>query len=185
MALTPNFIEIDRLKEFSTINENLDSKLLEPTLIAVQDLHLRQILGKNLYNELKTQIDADTVTALNQTLLNDYIEAYLLQKVVSECMLDITVKLRNKAVMTTSSDNGIVADLTQLSKMQGQYANRAEGYKNLMEEYLCENSSSYPLYCPKASTKVNGATGFFLGNTREYENRRNKDTRYPKKDCCD
>ena len=179
MSLTPAFIEIDRLKEFSVVNENLDNKLLEPTLIAVQDLFLRQILGKDLYNELKTQVDNSSVTSDNQTLLNDYIEPYLINKVIANCMLDITYKLRNKAVMTNNSDNGQVATLTDLSKLMGQYENRAEGYKKLLDEFLCDNGTTYPLYCQKKSSQYNNTTGIYFGNVRP-----KKGYKYPEKDNC-
>lgn len=181
MALTPLFIEAARLKEFSVISENLDNKLLEPTIIIVQDLYLRDVLGEDLYAELLTQINAGTTTALNQTLLNDYVEPYLINKVISESVLDITYKLRNKAIMTTGSDLGNVANLTDLSKIQGQYNNRAEGYRKILVDFMCENSDDYPLYCPKNTES--SVSGIYLGNKRtdyrhRYENR-------PQKDCCD
>jgi hypothetical protein len=43
--MTPLLIEAQRLKQFSTINGNLDNKLIEPTIIMVQDINLQQILG--------------------------------------------------------------------------------------------------------------------------------------------
>lgn len=178
--MTPLLIAADRLKEFSVISENLDNKLLEPTIINVQELHLYDILGKDLYNDIITQVNAGTTTALNQTLLNDYVEPYLINKVIAESVLDITYKLRNKAIMTTSSDFGQVASLTDLSKIQGKYENIAEGYKRKIHDYLCENGTDYPLYCPK--NKESAIGGIYLGNPRKdyrhrYENR-------PEKDCC-
>lgn len=178
--MTPLFIEASRLKTFSVVSENLDNKLLEPTIISVQDLYLRDILGKDLYDELITQINANTVTSLNQTLLNDYIEPYLINKVISESVIDLTYKLRNKAIMTTNSDFGQVANLTDLSKVQGQYNNRAEGYRNLLETYMCDNGSDYPLYCPKNKESTIG--GLYLGNPRcknRYYEKNRKDQ------CCD
>ena len=178
MALTPAFIEIDRIKEFSVANENLDNKLLEPTLIYIQDGYLRQLLGKDFYDAIIVQINADTVTAVNQTLLNDYIEPYLINKVLANCMLDITYKLRNKAVSTMNADFTNVADLTDLSKMSGQYEQRAKTYQSMMVEFLCDNSGDYPLYSPKQATRTNNTSGLFLGNVRKkrtYEE--------PYKDC--
>ena len=178
--MTPLFIESTRLKNFSVISENLDNKLIEPTIVAVQDLYLRDIVGKDLYAELITQINANTVTALNQTLLNDYIEPYLINKVISESVLDMTYKMRNKAIMTTNSDFGQVANLTDLSKIKGQYENRAEGYKNLLEKFMCENGDDYPLYYPKNKESTLG--GLYLGNPR-YKNRYYEKSK--KDNCCD
>jgi hypothetical protein len=181
MALTPLLIEAARLKEFSVISENLDNKLLEPTIITVQDLFLKDILGKDLYAEIISQVNANTVTALNQTLLNDYVEPYLINKVISESVIDLTFKLRNKAIMTTGSDNSQIASLTDLTKVQGQYNNRAEGYRKILVDFMCESNDDYPLYCPRNRESTIG--GFYLGNKRHdyrhrYENR-------PEKDCCD
>lgn len=178
--MTPLFIESTRLKNFSVISENLDNKLIEPTIVAVQDLYLRDIVGKDLYAELITQINANTVTSLNQTLLNDYIEPYLINKVISESVLDMTYKMRHKAIMTTNSDFGQVANLTDLSKIKGQYENRAEGYKNLLEKFMCDNGDDYPLYCPKNKESTLG--GLYLGNPR-YKNRYYEKNK--KDNCCD
>jgi hypothetical protein len=177
--MTPLFIEASRLKNFSVISENLDNKLIEPTIINVQELFLYEILGKDLYAEICTQINAGSVSALNQTLLNDYLEPYLINKVISESVIDVTFKIRNKAIMTTSSENGQVVSTSELAQIQGKYNNIAEGYRSKIDEYLCENGSSYPLYCPKNHTTSIG--GIYLGNSR-YENRyKNK---YPSKDNC-
>jgi hypothetical protein len=72
--------------------------------------------------------------------------------------------MRNKAIMTTNSDFGQVANLTDLSKIKGQYENRAEGYKNLLEKFMCDNGDDYPLYCPK--NKESSLGGLYLGNPR-------------------
>lgn len=178
MALVPQFIETDRLKEFSVISENLDSKLLEPTIINVQELSLKKLIGKDLYAELVSEVNAGVVSALNQTLLNDYIEPYLINKVIAESVIDLTYKLRNKAIMTTSSDFGQVANLTDLSKVQGKYNGIAEGYKIALNDYLCENSSDYPLYCPKNKESTLG--GIYLGNPRP-----KRIYNDPQKNCCD
>ena len=77
MSLTPQFISIEVIKDQSVINENVDSKLLQPTLIMVQDIYLKQVIGKDLYAELITQVNAESVSALNTTLLTDYIQPYL------------------------------------------------------------------------------------------------------------
>jgi len=69
------FLSADRLKEDTVINENTDNKLINPTIIMVQDIYIQAILGTSLYEEIKTQIKADTVSANNQKLLNDYIQS--------------------------------------------------------------------------------------------------------------
>jgi hypothetical protein len=155
MSLTPQFIDIAVLKDQSVVNENLDSKLLIPTLIAVQDVYLYGILGKNLYNELITQINAESVTALNTTLLTDYIQPYLINKVLSQCVIDINYKFKNKALMVGSSDNAQPLDNSGMSLIQVKYANFAESYRGKLVDYLVENSTDYPLFkCVKNYSEI-------------------------------
>jgi hypothetical protein len=155
MSLTPQFIDIAVLKDQSVINENVDSKLLIPTLIAVQDVYLYGILGKNLYNELITQINAESVTPLNTTLLTDYIQPYLINKVLSQCVIDINYKFKNKALMVGSSDNAQPLDNSGMSLIQVKYANFAESYRGKLVDYLVENSTDYPLFkCVKNYSEI-------------------------------
>ena len=58
------FIDINSVKELSLIDENVDNKLLLPTLTMVQDIYLQKILGTPLFNDLKTKITADPTLAL-------------------------------------------------------------------------------------------------------------------------
>ena len=54
------FININSVKELSLIDENVDNKLLLPTLLKVQDIELQRILGTPLFNDFKTKITADS-----------------------------------------------------------------------------------------------------------------------------
>ena len=155
MSLTPQFISIEVLKDQSVINENVDSKLLQPTLIMVQDIYLKQVIGKELYAELITQVNAESVTALNTTLLTDYIQPYLINKVVSELVIDVNYKIKNKALMVGSSDNAQPLDSSGMSIVQTKYRNIAENYRVNLVDYLTENRLDYPLFsCAKNYSEI-------------------------------
>ena len=155
MSLTPQFISIEVIKDQSVINENVDSKLLQPTLIMVQDIYLKQVIGKDLYAELITQVNAESVTALNTTLLTDYIQPYLINKVVSELVIDVNYKIKNKALMVGSSDNAQPLDNTGMSIIQTKYRNIAENYRVNLVDYLIDNSTDYPLFsCVKNYSEI-------------------------------
>lgn len=155
MSLTPQFISIEVLKDQSVINENVDSKLLQPTLIMVQDIYLKQVIGKDLYAELITQVNAESVTALNTTLLTDYIQPYLINKVVSELVIDVNYKIKNKALMVGSSDNAQPLDSSGMSIVQTKYRNIAENYRVSLVDYLTDNYLDYPLFkCAKNYSEI-------------------------------
>jgi hypothetical protein len=155
MSLTPQFISIEVIKDQSVINENVDSKLLQPTLIMVQDIYLKQVIGKDLYAELITQVNAESVSALNTTLLTDYIQPYLINKVVSELVIDVNYKIKNKALMVGSSDNGQPLDTSGMSIIQTKYRNIAENYRVNLVDYLLDNYTDYPLFkCVKNYSEI-------------------------------
>ena len=63
------FISETQLKDGSVIEENTDMKVLKPLILLAQDQRIQPIIGSGIYAELKTQIQANTLTSLNTTLL--------------------------------------------------------------------------------------------------------------------
>jgi len=167
------FISEQALKDSSIINENVDMKLLLPTIKLAQEKYVLPILGTALYNELKTQITNATLTVLNETLLDDYIQPCLIWWIMAESPMPLTYKFMNKSVATRSSENANAASLNDLLKLEERFKDNAQWYSQRVANYLLENSTQYPLYLnpgngidtivPKKSVY---STGMFLGNTK-------------------
>jgi hypothetical protein len=176
--MTPLLIEAQRLKQFSTINSNVDNKLIEPTIIIVQDIYLQSILGTDLYDEICNQVDAANVSVLNKTLLDQFIENYLLNMVVSQGLVDWNYKFSNKNVAKLTADNTLNADLSELERIGQKYIGQAEFYAKRLSAYLCDNAASYPLYHNgnNESWKIRPirdvyTSNFYTGNKRvDYRN---------------
>jgi hypothetical protein len=177
-SMTPLLIEAQRLKQFSTINSNVDNKLIEPTIIIVQDIYLQSILGTDLYEEICNQVDAANVSVLNKTLLDQFIENYLLNMVVSQGLVDWNYKFSNKNVAKLTADNTLNADLSELERIGQKYIGQAEFYAKRLSAYLCDNAASYPLYLNgnNESWKIRPirdvyTSNFYTGNKRvDYRN---------------
>lgn len=167
------FISEQALKDSSIINENVDMKLLLPTIKLAQEKYILPILGTALYNELKAQITNSTLTVLNETLLDDYIQPCLIWWIMAESPMPLTYKFMNKSVATRSSENANAASLNDLLKLEERFKDNAQWYSQRVANYLLENSTIYPLYLnpgngidtivPKKSVY---STGMFLGNTK-------------------
>ena len=75
--MTQTFIiSEEKLREFTDINDNLDSKLIKNAVREAQDIYLQRLTGTSLYNYILAQIDADTLSGNYQTcynLLNIYL----------------------------------------------------------------------------------------------------------------
>lgn len=167
------FISEQALKDSSIINENVDMKLLLPTIKLAQEKYVLPILGTALYNELKTQITNSTLTVLNETLLDDYIQPCLIWWIMAESPMPLTYKFMNKSVATRSSENANAASLNDLLKLEERFKDNAEWYSQRITNYLLENSTQYPLYLNPGNgidtivpKKTMYSTGMFLGNTK-------------------
>lgn len=171
------FIDEQYFKDFSIVNDNTDMKILTPTIEKVQDMRILPILGTALYNEIKTQINADDLSTENQTLLEEYVQKAMLWWVLYECPPVFVYRFMNKGVMKKSSDNSSSADLAEINFLMDRFKNDAEWYSERITLFLCQNSADYPLYnnpgsgadtiAPNAS---NFETPFFLDDVqRDYD----------------
>jgi hypothetical protein len=140
------FISETYIKDNSFIDENVDVNLLRSEILDVQELRILPILGTGLFDELKTQITANTVTALNRTLLNDYVKPALKFWVLFDSALIFTFKITNKSIYKKTAENSETVATTDLDRIMDYCKIRAEFYSERITKYLIQNCTSYPLY---------------------------------------
>jgi len=180
------FISESFLKDNTLLHENIDFKYLRPVVILCQDIHIQPKLGSTMYDELKTQITAGTLTAANTTLLVDYIQPALLYWTQAEAPTAISYKFLNKGLHQQSSENSSNASLDEINFISQKYKDKAEWYTERLVRFLLENSNNYIAYQnpssgldtiqPETDTFT---TGMFLGRRKKitsledkYEQRR-------------
>jgi len=140
------FISEAFVKDNTLLHENIDFKFLRPVIILCQDIHLQPKLGTTLYNEIKTQITAGTLTTANTTLLNDHIQPMLLYWVQAEAPTAISYKFLNKGVMQQTSENSSAASLDEINFISQKYKDKAEWYTERLVTYLLEHSTDFAAY---------------------------------------
>lgn len=135
-----------QLKQGTIIDENTDMKVLNPIIQDAQDMRIETIIGSGLMNEIKAQIVAGNLTALNSTLLDTKIIPALKQWVIYEYTLPSTYKFRNKNTGTQGGDQNQPASLDDLLFLMDKVKDKAEWYSQRLINYLLEHESDYPLY---------------------------------------
>ena len=146
MATTALFVTEQFIKDNTLIDGNVDMKYITITIADAQRIHVMPILGTALYNELDTQIVAGTLTALNTTLLNDYIQDALKFWVIYEGIDLFTYHITNKNVSTKSSDNSQPIQQVDVIRLMDRNRDKAEFFSERVTKYLIENYTSYPLF---------------------------------------
>lgn len=166
------FISQDYLTENSIINNNVDYKILRPTIIMAQDIYLDAVLGTPLYEDLCTKGLAVTLNANEILLIKKYIQKPLLWYVLMESTPEFKFKYMNKGIMVKSSENSQGADTKDIMMLMDHWRVKAEAYAEKLTRYLKANVTKFPKYneYTETGTRANNGnytTGFYLDDYEE------------------
>ena len=134
------------LKENSEIDENVDMKLLNPTIWRCQIQYMQNVLGTNLYNRILADIEASTLTGDYLTLVDDYCVDALQYWVMYEVQIPLLIKFRDKSVSKKNSTNSTPIDSKMLSRVENRFKDKAEYFTKRISDYLCVNSALFTEY---------------------------------------
>ncbi len=161
------FISETYVKNNSLIDENVDMRLVLPSIRDAQELRMHPILGTPFYNDLKDKITGGTLNADEINLLDNYVAPSMLQSTLYECSASMLFKYRNKSVSTKNSENSQPISYQDLQFLRDEWRNKAEERDQRLINYLCDNSTLFPKYNEASDDltpkKTAYQTGFWLG----------------------
>ena len=144
-------IPLAYLNEACFLSLNNDEKEYKMSLNLAQD-QLRAILGSEFYDQISTQYDAqaDTFTAANETLYEDYIKGYLAWQTYLFYLQFSQAKDTPSGVREFTDENSTILSDIKLSARERNVSDKAQFYKNQMINFLKNaqdnDSTAYPLY---------------------------------------
>lgn len=134
-----------KLRQFTDINDNLDSRFITSAVIESQDIHIQRIIGTLLYNKIMSDIDSDSLSGNYKSLVDDYIQPSLLYWSYYECLEAIYIRPRNNGLLrSTGGDNSESVDLTIYEKKRQSVKNKAEWYSEKLTDHLIEYQGNFP-----------------------------------------
>lgn len=155
-------------KENSPVTENVQMKDVYPHIDAAQDINLRNILGSEFLDYIKTQYNNQVLTADEIELVQDYIQPAVLYRALYLALPFMQFNLRNKGVMVNTDDAANAAGFSEFKFLLQMIKDRAESNEELLRTYLCKEGSRYPLYKtqdgltpPDKSTNWDGGLIFY------------------------
>lgn len=165
-------ISEDYIKTNSGLNDNVWGSYLTPAIREAEDMRLQSIIGTSLYKTILNQVDNDEVSVEIETLIEDYIQIFLMYQTISDLVPIIGVKLTNLGAVVSNDEH-----LTNLSQgerdlVQNYYLERADFYAKRLQEYLLANREKYPELndCDCENMKANlyssASCTLFLGGLR-------------------
>ena len=136
-----------KLRQFTDINDSVDTALLKNAVRTAQDIEVQRILGTQLYQSILSQIDAGpTWTNSNyETLVNDYIQDFLLYAAYYEALEAIYIRPRNNGLLTpTGGENSIEVDRSLFNVKRQNTENKMQFYADRLSSYLAEEQALFP-----------------------------------------
>ena len=141
LIVSPAFV-----KENTVLHYNVDDGYLKPLIDSIQNTFVRPILGSALFDEIQNQIKLNTVTALNETLIKEYLRDALKWEVCHKYTRIGTYKLNNKGAGTHSGDNFSSLSQQELVTAKSIFKDNADFYRRKLKLFLKQNENDYPLY---------------------------------------
>lgn len=140
------FISETKLREFTDINNNVDSLFLKNAVRVAQDIEIQRILGTILYDKLISDIDGSTLSGVYKTLVDDYVQDALLFWAYYYALEDLYIRPRNNGVLrATGGENSESVDLNIYNVKRQSAKNKAKWYSEKLTEYLiAKGTTTFP-----------------------------------------
>jgi len=142
---TTLIISEEKLREFTDINDNLDSKLLMNAVREAQDIYLQRLTGTSLYERILADIDANTLTGEYKKLVDDFVQPFLIYASYWESLDAIYTRPRNNGLLQpTGGENSEKADATQYDRKRQAVNNKMQYYSDRLTNYLIQEEAKFP-----------------------------------------
>ena len=142
-----NIISVAQVRTTCGLSKTVDDRKLQPFLAIAQE-ELEKVLGRTLYNELETAIDADPTLATEADLLTlvGYIKSPLAWRTMQYSLPRMYAEPTANGVHSVNGGDYQSVDARTLGMQVTQARSAADaGYERLMK-FLTENVDTYPSY---------------------------------------
>jgi len=144
--MTTTFILSEaKFRQFTDVNDMLDTALIKNAIREAQDIHLQRIIGTQLYEKILSDIDSSSLAGVYKTLVDSYIQDFLLYAAYYESLEAIYIRPRNNGLLTpTGGENSIEVDRSMFNVKRQSVENKMEFYAEKLSQYISEEEASFP-----------------------------------------
>ena len=165
-------ISEDYVKTHSGLNKNIWGDYLLPAIRDAQDIKLSTILGEDLYKTILNKADTETLDGVYTTLLEEYIQVFLMYQSIADIIPLIATKIGNLGVVVSNDEH--ITNLTQGERelVQNTFIYKADFYARRLQNYLLKNKNEFPelddVICNQIKSNLDSSatTTLWLGGYR-------------------
>ena len=140
------FIQVTYFKNRHSIDVTVDDKLIVPSIEKAQDKYILNLLGTGLYLEIQSQLNAGTVSSVNQLLLDAYIAPALSNYALYIGFEKLYYRIENIGILKRSGEFAESISLAELKHLKDIVLDDAEYDATKLTKYLQANYTLFPLY---------------------------------------
>ena len=138
-----------QIRNYTDIEDNIDSALIKNGIREAQDIKLQTVLGPLLTEKLYSLVDAGTVgdsaNAAYKTLLDSYVQNMLIYASYWYILDTVYMRSRNNGLLIPDGGESSVAVDRGLYNVKRQAVqNKMEFYSDLLTDYIIEEQVLYP-----------------------------------------
>lgn len=140
-------INKEEIVTIAMTRKNYDPSIFKDAIIEVAEIdYIKPILGKDLYDEIRTQYLADTLTVLNTTLVNTYLKKILAFGAVYICLPTMMIDISNAGLQLNSTEFSSPISSSLRAELAQSIESIINTFTNKLIEFLEDNEADYPLY---------------------------------------
>lgn len=146
MLISPN-----KVKNYGTINLNVNDSEIGNAIRIAQNVYLTDILGTEMveniqelvYNKIKGS--GETIDDYEQykVLLDEYITPVLVYRTALELCTILSLKIRNMGVVKNNDTNVQATTAEDVKSLSEYYGTFFYDYVNKMMDFLCQNKGAF------------------------------------------
>jgi hypothetical protein len=138
-------ISEENLRQFTDINNNVDSKLLKNAVREAQDIDIQRLLGTKLYEAILGKIKTQTLTGDYEHLVLNFVQNALLYLAYYYALEDIYIRPRNNGLLSpTGGENSEKVDGTWYNRKRESVKNKSQFYQERLTNYLIQKQGNFP-----------------------------------------
>ena len=134
-----------KVRQFTSLNNSVDTELIKNCIRTAQDYWLQNIIGTVLYEKLLSDVDSSSLTGNYKTLVDDYIQDFLLYSTYYETLEEIFLRPRNNGLLRPNGgENSDPVDKDLYDMKRQSVRNKMEYYAQRLTEYILEEDALFP-----------------------------------------
>lgn len=148
-------IRPSEITEFTPLGGNVDIDKYKPCIFDVQVTVIEPLLGTDLYEKIRTDFDADTLSGLYLTLYENYLKPILRHQVFAEYTEIASYFVSNGGIFKHSATDSEVVDKNEAQYLAQIHRSKAQLYIERAEKWLRSNTlPEYSSSCGSNNVKV-------------------------------